>query len=211
MTRVIGRIAIGAMFAAAGCRRPASVPYYGDRTLTPRFIADDSPALDTLHRVGEFHFVDQRGRAVTSRVVQGKIVVASFFYAGCRQLCPTLRSQLQRVQAEFLDDDGVMILSHTIAPESDSVEVLARYARQNKLDDRRWLLLTGAHSEIDRVARDGYFVELTDTGGKTSGRLLHTETFVLVDRAGRIRGVYDGSLAYDVSRLIDDIRSLRRG
>lgn len=211
MTRVIGRIAIGAMFAAAGCRRPASVPYYGDRTLTPRFIADDSPALDTLHRVGEFRFIDQRGRSVSSRTVQGKIVVASFFYASCRQLCPTLRSQLQRVQAEFRDDDGVMILSHTIAPESDSVEVLARYARQNKLDDRRWLLLTGAHSEIDRVARDGYFVELTDTGGKTSGRLLHTETVVLVDRAGRIRGVYDGSLAYDVSRLIDDIRSLRRG
>jgi len=211
MTRVIGRIAIAAMFAMAGCRHAATVPYYGDRTLTPRFIADDSPVLDTMHRVGEFQFVDQRGRSVNSRTVRGKIVVASFFYASCRQLCPTLRSQLQRVQAAFHDDDGVMILSHTIAPESDSVEVLARYARENKLDDRRWLLLTGAHAEIDRIARDGYFVELADRGGKTAGRLLHTETFVLVDRAGRIRGVYDGSLAYDVSRLIDDIRSLQRG
>jgi len=89
--------------------------------------------------------------------------------------------------------------------------VLARYARENHLDDHRWLLLTGARAEIERVARDGYFVELADSGGKTNGRLLHTETFVLVDQAGRIRGVYDGSLAYDVSRLIDDIRILRRG
>jgi len=33
---------------------------------------------------------------------------------------------------------------------------------------------------------------------------------VLVDQRGRIRGVYDGSLAYDVSRLIEDIQTLRR-
>jgi protein SCO1 len=192
------------------CRHATSLPYYSDRTLTPRFIADDSPVLDTLHRIGDFSFVDQRGRSVTRRTVSDKIVVASFFYASCRQLCPTLRSQLRRVQSAFRDDDGLVILSHTIAPESDSVEVLERYARQNHLDDERWLLLTGARSELERMARDDYFVELTDSGGKTNGKLLHTETFVLVDQRGRIRGVYDGSLAYDVSRLIEDIQTLRR-
>jgi len=161
------------------CRHATSLPYYSDRTLTPRFIADDSPVLDTLHRIGDFSFVDQRGRSVTRRTVSDKIVVASFFYASCRQLCPTLRSQLRRVQSAFRDDDGLVILSHTIAPESDSVEVLERYARQNHLDDERWLLLTGARSELERMARDDYFVELTDSGGKTNGKLLHTETFVL--------------------------------
>lgn len=208
MMRTIGLRLV--MIVATGCRNTTSLPYYGDRTLTPRFVADASPTLDTLHRVGDFSFIDQRGRHVTRRTVNGKIVVASFFYASCRQLCPTLRSQLQRVQATFRDDHTVMILSHTIAPGSDSVEVLERYARQNHLDDQRWLLLTGARSEVERMARDDYFVELTDSGGKTNGKLLHTETFVLVDRAGRIRGVYDGSLAYDVSRLIEDIQTLRR-
>lgn len=210
MTRATACLGLAALCMAGACRHEA-LPYYGDRTLTPRFVADDSPVLDTLHRVGDFALLDQRGRSVTRHTVDDKIVVASFFYASCRQLCPTLRSQLQRVQAAFRDDDHVMILSHTIAPEADSVAVLERYARQNHLDDRRWLLLTGARSEIERTARDNYFVELTDSGGKTSGTLLHTETFVLVDQAGRIRGVYDGSLAYDVSRLIDDIRTLRRG
>jgi len=201
---------LGLVMIAVGCRQSTSLPYYGDRTLTPHFVADNSPALDTLHRVGDFSFVDQRGRSVTRRTVNDKIVVASFFYASCRQLCPTLRSQLQRVQATFRDDDAVLILSHTIAPESDSVEVLERYARQNHLDDQRWLLLTGARSDVERMARDDYFVELTDSGGKTNGKLLHTETFVLVDQRGLIRGVYDGSLAYDVSRLIEDIQTLRR-
>jgi protein SCO1 len=194
----------------SACRQAPRIPYYGDRTLTPQFLPDESPALDTLHRVGEFQLVDQRGRSISRAAVDGKIVIASFFYTSCEQLCPSLRSELRRVHTAFEGDDHVVILSHTIAPESDSVQVLARYARQNQLDDQRWLLLTGARSEIQRLASDAYFVELTDSGGKTKGKLLHTETFVLVDGAGRIRGVYDGSLAYDVSRLIEDIRALRR-
>lgn len=197
-----------AMCCVAACGRRDGLPYYVDRTLTPVWVGRPTGA-DTLHRVADFHLVDQRGRVVSAATVENKVIVASFFYASCRQLCPTLRSQLQRVQAAFDARSGVMILSHTIAPESDSVQVLARYARENHLDASRWLLLTGARAEIERLARDSYFVELTDSGGKTNGRLLHTETFVLVDRRGHIRGVYDGSLAFDVTRLIEDIELLR--
>lgn len=197
-----------AIWGAMACGRRDRLPYYLDRTLTPVW-AGRLDGADTLHRVADFHLVDQRERAVTRATIENKIVVASFFYASCRQLCPTLRSQLQRVQAAFDEHSGVMILSHTIAPESDSVEVLARYSRENHLDAARWLLLTGARSEIERLARDSYFVELGDSAGKTNGRLLHTETFVLLDRRGHIRGVYDGSLAFDVTRLIEDIELLR--
>lgn len=198
-----------AVLGVAGCGRRSHLPYYTDRTLTPVWLDARLGAGDTLHRVSDFHLVDQRGRSVSRATIQNKIVVASFFYASCRQLCPTLRTQLQRVQAAFDASSGVTILSHTIAPESDSVEVLARYARENHMDATRWLLLTGARPEIERLARDSYFVELSDSGGKTNGRLLHTETFVLIDRRGHIRGVYDGSLAFDVTRLIEDIELLR--
>jgi len=198
-----------AVVAVTGCARRSRLPYYVDRTLTPVWLNARSRETDTLPRVSDFHLVDQRERVVSRATIENKIVVASFFYASCRQLCPTLRSQLQRVQAAFDSGDGVMILSHTIAPESDSVEVLSRYSRENHLDASRWLLLTGERAEIERLARDSYFVELSDSGGKTNGRLLHTETFVLVDRHGHIRGVYDGSLAFDVTRLIEDIARLR--
>jgi protein SCO1/2 len=197
------------LLGAAACGRPNRLPYYVDRTLTPVWVGARALGEDTLHRVSNFQLVDQRGRLVSGATIANKIVVASFFYASCRQLCPMLRSQLQRVQASFDARSGVMILSHTIAPESDSVEVLARYARENHMDAARWLLLTGARAEIERLARDSYFVELSDSGGKTRGRLLHTETFVLIDRRGHLRGVYDGSLAFDVTRLIEDIELLR--
>lgn len=198
---------IAALVLVAGCAHPRALPYYADRSLTPQWFGT-SAVPDTLHRVGDFHLVDQTGETVDRSTVDNRVYVASFFYAECQQLCPKLRSQLQRVQAAFVRDTNVMILSHTIAPEADSISVLRRYAVENHLDDRKWLLLTGARSEIERLARDEYYVELRDAGGKTMGRLLHTETFALVDRDGHIRGLYDGSLPYDVTRLIEDIHTL---
>ena len=205
----LGLFASGALIAATAVHRNAArLPYYTDRSLAPRWI-DDGIAAST-HVVGDFQLVDQRGAPVNAETVRGKVYVASFFYASCRQLCPKIRSQLSRVASAYAGDDRVLILSHTIAPESDSVAVLERYARENAIDGRRWRLLTGARREIERLARDAYYVELRDAGGKTTGRLLHTETMVLVDAGGHIRGVYDGSLAYDVSRLIEDIRTVLR-
>jgi protein SCO1/2 len=194
------------LLGAKGCVS-TTLPFYIDRSLTPTWAVPDS----AMHYVGDFALVDQNGRVTSRDDVRGKVYVASFFYTSCEQLCPKLRSQLSRVVDEFARDDSVIVLSHTIAPESDSVSVLRRYAKENHLDAKKWRLLTGSHAEIERLARDAYFVELRDSGGKTAGKLLHTETFVLVDAQGRIRGLYDGSLAYDVSQLIKDIHTLRIG
>ena len=71
--------------------------------------------------------------------------------------------------------------------------------------------LTGAPRAIRDLALRSYFVQLGDTTGNATGTMVHTETIVLVDGAGHIRGMYDGSLAFDTQRLIDDIRSLHPG
>ena len=135
--------------------------------------------------------------------------MASFFYSECRTLCPDLRAQLARVRDAFEGDTTVRLLSHSVMPERDDPARLAHYAVRNGVDGVQWKVLTGERSEIERLARDAYFVELADTTGNTRGRLRHTETLVLVDGEGFIRGVYDGSLPYDVTQLIADIRQLR--
>jgi protein SCO1/2 len=204
-------VACATLSAAAGAGAVAArradaardLPYYADSTLAPRWIARGSPALDTLHRVGDFALVDQDGRTVTRRDVAGRVYVASFFYTTCRQLCPTVRAGLARVRDTFRDDTGVAILSHTVAPEADRVAALAHYARLNGVAAPGWRLLTGTRAEIERLARERYFVELAD------GSLAHTEALVLVDGAGRLRGMYAGSLPYEVTQLLDDVRRLR--
>lgn len=193
--------------AANAASSERGLPYYSDVSLTPRWpvTAGDRAAM---HRVGDFNLVDASGRPVTRRDVRGRIYVASFFYTECRTLCPDLRAQLARVLDAFAGDSAVRILSHSVMPERDDPARLARYAVRNGVDGTQWKLLTGAHAELARLARDAYFVELADTTGNTRGRLRHTETLVLVDGDGHIRGVYDGSLAYDVTQLIADIRVL---
>jgi hypothetical protein len=91
-----------------------------------------------------------------------------------------------------------VILSYSVTPEIDRVPRLAHYAQQYQIHSETWHLLTGARTDIERLARDSYFVELRDKSGNTQGDLRHTETLVLVDGTRRIRGVYSGTLAYDV-------------
>ena len=188
-------------------RSQRSLPYYEDATLTPRWL--DARDAARAHRVGDFHLVDAHGKAVSRADVAGRAYVASFFYSECRTLCPNVRDQLSRVHEAFARDTLVRILSHSVSPERDDPARLARYAEHNGVDGVQWRLLTGSRAELERLARDAYFVELSDTTGNTSGRLRHTETLLLVDGEGHIRGAYDGSLGYDVDQLIADVRVLR--
>lgn len=201
-------VTLGAGIGAGSLTHRGTVlPYYSDKTLTPRW-ATDAGELASAHIVGAFALVDQEGRRSTSDIVAGRVYVASFFYSTCKTLCPDIRDQLARVQDAFMGDTNVMILSHSVTPDIDDAGRLAHYARINGIDYRHWRLLTGSRAEIERLARERYFVELSDTTGNTPGTLKHTETLVLVDRHGHIRGAYDGSLAFEVSQLIADIRTL---
>jgi protein SCO1 len=207
---MIGIAAIAVASAAAmGMRgRAEPLPFYTSRDLTPHWISPRSAEYARLHRIAPFSLVDQHGRTITEGDVAGKVYVASFFFTRCQQLCPILGNGLRRVQTAFAGDPGVAILSHSVTPEIDSVAALARWAEMRGVRGQ-WHLLTGDRAQIERLAERSYFVELRDTTGNTQGTLVHTETLVLVDGQRRIRGVYDGSLPYDVNQLIADIRTLR--
>ena len=195
-----------AVFVVSRSRRGLDLPYYNSPDLTPEWLP--SSTAQRAHRIEEFALTDQRGHAIIRDSLLGHVTVASFFFTECRDLCPLLRSGLQSVQGEFAGDRRVMIVSHTVRPEHDDTAALARYARLNGVDARTWRLLTGDRPAIERLASKSYFVELADSSGNTQGKLLHTETLVLLDTAGHIRGVYDGSLKFDVERMVDDMRVL---
>jgi protein SCO1/2 len=202
-------IAVAIGVVATRVRRPDALPFYQSADRTPEWITPGTDAYARIHRVADFALTDQDGMTVTGAEMAGKIYVASFFYTACQQLCPTLRSNLARVQAAFRDDDRVLILSHSVAPEHDDTAALRRYAGANGMIRGKWHLLTGPAAEISRLERESYFAQLPDSVNGEPVRSLHSETFVLVDAQGRVRGVYDGSLAYDTERLIGDIHTLK--
>ncbi|MEM0960979.1 MAG: SCO family protein [Bacteroidota bacterium] len=187
----------GAAFAF-GAEDSRSLPAYQSADLTPEWIA---PA-EARHAVGSFHLSDQTGADVTEADLDGRVTVVSFFFARCTSICPSLRSNLSDVQTAFHTDDRVQILSHTVMPETDSVDALGAYAGANGVDATRWRLLTGDRDVIYRLARESYFADVAEGG------FLHTETFYLLDGQRRIRGVYNGTLAIEVAQLVSDAEAL---
>lgn len=160
------------------------------------------------HYVKDFSFVNQYGETITQKTIENKVYVVDYFFTTCGSICPIMTGQMKRVQAAFLNEDDLLILSHTVWPEVDSVEQLLRYAKEKAVIKGKWHLLTGEKEKLYELARKSYFVlkptEADDVGDGNSD-FIHTNNFVLVDRKRRIRGYYDGTDSLDVQNLIRDI------
>jgi protein SCO1/2 len=184
--------------------KPSILPYYESRDFTPRW----SPVE---HRIGAFNLVDQTRRTLTEKDLDGKIHIASFLFAQCPSLCPTLVHRLKPVQDAIRGQDDVLMVSYSVTPQTDTPDVLSEFGKLRGIEPDRWRLLTGSLDEISRVIRDSYFADddrpIVD-GSAT--RLLHTEKVLLVDRDRHLRGIYNGTNAFEMQRLIEDIASLRQ-
>lgn len=114
-----------------------------------------------------------------------------------------------KVQEEFKNDSTVMLLSHSVTPEIDSVSVLRDYANTKGVIDGKWNITTGDKKHIYELARKSYFA-VVDEGDGGDQDFIHTENFILVDRKRQIRGYYDGTLDQEIERLIGDIKTLQK-
>ena len=193
------------LVSTAACHRaaaanPSSLPFYDSADFTPRW----TPSVD--HKVADFSLVSQTGNRVTRGDLIGHVHVASFMFTTCPNLCPRVVEQLKRVDETYRHDDEVRLVSYTVTPATDTPARLAAFARERGIDAGRWWLVTGDAKEIARLARDSYFADDRRLNDRDS--ILHTEKVLLVDTIGRIRGVYNGTLPYDITRLIGDIRIL---
>ena len=158
----------------------------------------------SIHRIPAFAFLDQNGKVVSDKSLEGQIYIAGFFFTTCPDICTDMTRQLLRVQEALGVRKDVKILYHTVNPRYDSVAVLKAYAESRGIDDEMWFLLTGDQSEIFDLAHCGYFV----AADEEPEAFVHTDKFILIDRKGHIRGFYTGTDKEDVDRLITEIQIL---
>jgi protein SCO1/2 len=121
-----------------------------------------------------------------------------------------MTTNMGTLQEKYKNDDGVLLLSHSVTPKMDSVAVLKKYAEAKGVISGKWHLLTGDEDQIYAMAKKQYFAGDTIGYYQTGNEFLHTENFILVDKHRRIRGVYNGTLALEMERLIDDITTLKK-
>jgi protein SCO1 len=188
----------------------SSLPYYNTPEFDPVFINNPAEVPSKItHQIADFSFLDQDGKQITQRDVEGKIHVANFIFTSCISICPKMTNLMQRVDSTFKDQSDVMILSYTVTPWIDDVSRLHEYATANNISSANWHLLTGERGKIYDLARKSYFAEEDLGFTKDSTEFLHTEHFLLVDKNKRIRGIYNGTLQLEIEQLIADIATLK--
>lgn len=190
-------------FVLACCTvKEKPLPIFGEREL----VNGDT----VYHTIKDFQFVNQDSVVVTKETVKGKIYVADFFFTTCRTICPIMKSQMVRVNEAVKDMPDVLIVSHSIDPQYDTVGLLHDYAERLGAKSDKWYFLTGQPMDyVFDLAQTSYFATAMADKSEPDG-FVHSGAFLLIDKEGRLRGKYDGTKEDDVNRLIEDIKRLQR-
>lgn len=163
----------------------------------------------TYHTIAPFQFVDQDSTIITNETFNGKIYIADFFFTSCRTICPIMKTQMLRVYDSLKNDSDVLILSHTIDPEYDTVALLRDFAKRLGVESSKWHFVTGVQDSIYKIAQTSYFATAMEDESEPDG-FIHSGAFLLLDKQQRIRGKYDGTKEEEVNKLIKDIKRLKK-
>jgi protein SCO1 len=184
-----------------------TLPYYNTSDFTPVW---ELPSGSDFHKIRPFSLIDQKGQGFTDKNIENKICVVDFFFTICPGICPKMTKNMSVLQEKFMKDDEILLLSHSVTPQKDSVAVLATYAKRKNVDYNKWKLLTGQKEEIYNLGRKYYFVEEDLGENRDVNVFLHTENFVLIDKNRMIRGIYNGLDDNSINALIEDIKELEK-
>ena len=183
------------------------LPIYQPASVNSELVDTTIVHKINYHKISDFSLTNQNGETVTQNKYDNKIYVADFFFTTCQSICPIMTKNMKDIQDKLIKDSEVLLLSHTVFPEIDSVEVLKKYAVENQVIDSKWDLVTGDKKEIYDLARKSYLAAKDNSFGEYD--MIHTENFVLIDKKKQIRGFYDGTNKQEINRLFDDIKILK--
>lgn len=185
------------------------LPIWQPSNVETKLVDSTIQHVQKYHKIADFSLTNQNGKTITQNDYKDKIYVADFFFTTCPTICPIMTDHMRDIQKEILNDDGVMLLSHSVTPKKDSVAQLKRYAKRKGVNDAKWNLVTGDKKHIYELARKSYMaVQTTGDGGEYD--MIHTENFMLIDKKRQIRGYYDGTDSEAIEQLLKDIKKLKK-
>lgn len=198
-------------FASCENKTTTKQPIHGSATKLPYFNNFDfTPDWESgKHKIPVFSLTNQLGKTITNTTYKNKIYIANFFFTTCSSICPKMTESMLELQEKYKDDDEVMLLSHSVMPWYDNVDILALYAKNNNINASKWNLVTGSKKDIYSISRLGYFADDNFDEKQIEEGFIHTENFILVDKNGYIRGVYNGTLSIDMDRLYRHLAILK--
>ena len=189
--------------------KPVEVlPIYQPAEVNEKLVDSSIIHVAKYHKISDFKLTNQNGKEITQANYKDKIYVADFFFTTCQDICPVMTKNMYQLQEELKNDNQILLLSHTVIPEVDTVEQLKEYAIENNVDDSKWNLVTGDKKQIYELARKSYLA--VEDSNYSQYDMIHTENFMLIDKERQIRGFYDGTNSKEINRLLKDIEILKQ-
>ena len=183
---------------ASGVYNNGKLPILGNR---------DYANGDTIyHTIPDFEFVNQDSQMVNNETFAGKAYVVDFFFTSCPTICPKVTKNMLRIYEKYKDEDGLLLLSHTIDPKRDSVGHLKLYCKNLGISSDRWHMVTGDKWKLYDIADDYFSVAVEDPD--TPGGFDHSGRLILVDKYRHVRSFCDGTDADSVTKFMKDIDKL---
>ncbi|MEO8887481.1 MAG: SCO family protein [Mucilaginibacter sp.] len=207
MKKLLGAAAILLLYSACNLTgSKKTLPIYGEREVAAKNV-NGQTVVDTIyHTIPAFKFINQYGDSITNKSLNGDIYVADFFFTSCPSICPVMHRNMLSVYKQFKDATDVKIISYSIDPKHDSVNVLKNYATKLDITGNTWYFLQGKKEDTYKLS-ESYLVTKPQEDAKQM--FIHDGYFILVDKQQRIRGTYDGTKPQEVENLIADIKTLR--
>jgi protein SCO1/2 len=199
-------IIIAIIYNVLNVKKP--LPVYQPAMVSEELVDSTIQYQRKYHKIADFSLINQNGETITQNTYKDKIYVADFFFTTCQTICPIMTDHMYQIQQEIVNDDAIMLLSHSVTPKIDSVAQLKKYAKSKGVIDRKWNLVTGDKKHIYELARKSYLA-VKSNGNGDEYDMIHTENFMLIDKKRQIRGFYDGTKPEDIEKLMEDIKTLK--
>jgi cytochrome oxidase Cu insertion factor (SCO1/SenC/PrrC family) len=191
-----------------GCeagKSPSSTPKSGTAMPEPPRV---------LGTVPKFVLNNEDGKEFSGGVIVGRAWIATFIFTRCGATCPAQTAEFARLQNEIQTNPALVdtrLVSISVDPEHDTPEVLKEYAKKAGANPQLWTFLTGDREAIWKLCKDGFKLPVADSKDTPGMPISHSQSFVLIDRVGRIRGYYDGlndkarqKLRTDLGQVLND-------
>lgn len=166
--------------------------------------SDRSDPLPIYFQTPAFSLIDQDGKPFSSDQLKGHVWVAAVIFTNCPGACPMMSQKFAWLQ-EKVPSKNVKLVSFTVDPERDTPDALKDYSRRFNADLSRWHFLTGTKEQMLQTEAD---LKLTAIAATATQPIVHDEHFLLVDREGRVRGIYDRKDEEEIKQLARDAEAL---
>ncbi len=114
-----------------------TLPIYQPFEVNEKLVDSTIAYKSKYHKISDFNLTNQNGEKVTQEFYNNKIYVADFFFTTCQSICPIMTKNMLDLQNELKNDKEILLLSHTVMPEIDSVQQLKKYAIENNIDEKK--------------------------------------------------------------------------